>query len=106
MTNQSQGSQFEALPESDASPIYVHDENLYVSATEWERLCSEQSTSPLLNVLGHVRGYLSRGKAVRLIGADGGISLSADRPSEFQFILDDANRRRANSGLAPAIPLN
>lgn len=95
---------FENLPQGDTSPIYVDEGNLYVNATEWDRLCGEQSTDPLVNVLRDVRGFLSRGKAVRLIGADGGIAVSADRPSEFQKILDDANHRRVNLGLAPAIP--
>jgi hypothetical protein len=105
MTIQSQDSQVEKLREGDTSPVYIEEGNLYVNATEWDRLCGEQSRSPLVTVLRDVRGFLSRGRSVRLIGADGGIAVSADQPSEFQRILDDANRRRANLGLAPAIPL-
>jgi len=107
MTNQAQNSQFDdGLPDGNTSPVYIEDGNLYVNATEWDRLCREQSTSPLVCVLRDVSGFLSRGRSVRLIGADGGIEVSADRPSEFQAILDNANRRRASLGLAPAIPLD
>lgn len=105
MNIESQDSQFENLPDEDTSPIYVKEGNLYVSAKEWSRLCGEQSTGPLVTVLSDARGFLSRGKAVRLISADGGIALGADQPNQFQAILDDANRRRANLGLAPAIPV-
>lgn len=87
------------------SPVYVEGGNLYVNATEWDRLCKEPSTSPLLDVLLQVSGFLSRDKSVRLINADGGIAVSADQPSEFQIILDNANHRRASLGLAPAIPI-
>ena len=106
MTTESQDSQFEKSREGDTSPVYVEEGNLYVNATEWSRLCREQSTGPLVSVLSDARGFLSRGKAVRLIGPDGGIAVSADQPNQFQAILDDANRHRANLGLAPAIPLD
>lgn len=88
----------------NASPLYVENGNLYVSATEWDRLCKEKSTSPLSTVLLQMSGFLSRDKSVRLLNAEGGIAVSADRPSEFQRILDNANHRRASLGLAPAIP--
>jgi hypothetical protein len=104
MTTQSKDSQFENLPEENMSPVYVEEGNLYVSAAEWSRLCGEQSAGPLVSVLSDARGFLLRGKAVRLIGTDGGIAVSADQLNQFQAILDDANRRRANLGLAPAIP--
>jgi hypothetical protein len=103
MTIQSQDSEFDNLPDSDTSPVYVDQGNLYVSATEWSRLCAEQSTAPLVSLLNDARGFLSRGKAVRLINAHGGIAASADQLNQFQMILDDANRRRADLGLAPAI---
>jgi hypothetical protein len=106
MTIQSQDSKFENLPEANTSPVYVAEGNLHVNATEWSRLCGEQSTGPLVSVLSDARGFLSRGKAVRLIDADGGIAVAADQPNQFQAILDDVNRRRANLGLAPAIPLD
>ncbi|PCE34310.1 hypothetical protein [Burkholderia ubonensis] len=106
MTIQAQDNKFDGLPEGNPSPIYIEDDNLYVSATEWDRLCREQSTSPLVSVLSNMRVFLSRGRSVRLIGADGRIEVSADRASEFQAILDNANRRRASFGLAPAIPLD
>lgn len=105
MTIELQDSQFENLPDENTSAIYVEDGSLYVSAQEWSRLCGEQNTGPLVSVLSDARGFLSRGKAVRLIGADGGIAVSADQLNQFQAILDDANRRRANLGLAPAIPV-
>jgi hypothetical protein len=106
MTIQAQGNKFGGLPEGNPSPVYIEDDNLYVNATEWDRLCREQSTSPLVSVLRDVRAFLLRGRSVRLIGADGGIEVSVDRASEFQAILDNANRRRASFGLAPAIPLD
>lgn len=105
MTIQSQDSHFENLSEENTSPVYVKEGNLYVNATEWSRLCGEQSTGPLVSVLSDARGFLSRGKAVRLIGADGGMAISADQLNQFQAILDDANGRRAALGLAPAIPV-
>ncbi|MBU9371813.1 hypothetical protein LGM85_22580 [Burkholderia multivorans] len=104
MAIQEQDDKFNGLPEGNASPIYVEQGNLYISATEWDRLCREESTSPLVSLLSEVRAFLLRGKSVRLIMADGGIEVSADRPSEFQRILDNANHRRASFGLAPAIP--
>jgi hypothetical protein len=61
---------FDGSPEGNASPIYVEHDNLYVSATEWDRLCREQSTSPLVSVLSDVRAFLLRGRSVRLIGVD------------------------------------
>ncbi|MBU9170323.1 hypothetical protein [Burkholderia gladioli] len=106
MANQEQSDKFEGLSDGNPSPIYVEGGNLYVSATEWDRLCREQNTSPLVSVLSDMRGFLSRGRSVRLLMADDRIYLSADGASEFQRILDDANRRRASFGLAPAIPLN
>ena len=106
MTMQTQDDKFDGSPEGNPSPIYVEHDNLYVNATEWDRLCREQSTSPLVSVLSDVRAFLLRGRSVRLIGADGGIEVSADRASEFQAILDNANRRRASFGLAPAISLD
>jgi hypothetical protein len=105
MTIQAQDNKFDGLPEDNPSPIYIEDDNLCVNATEWDRLCREQSTSPLVSVLRDVREFLLRGRSVRLIGADSGIEVSADRASEFQAILDNANRRRGSFGLAPAIPL-
>lgn len=99
-------NQFDDVSDDNTSPVYVLDGNLYVSAAEWDRLCSEESTSPLVSVLCDIREFLSRGKSVRLIGADGGISVSADRRTEFQAILDNANNRRAVLKLAPAIPLS
>jgi len=103
MTIESQDIQF---GEIDTSPVYVEDGNLYLTAKEWDRLCREQSTTPLVNVFEDMRRFLSRGKAVRLIGPTGGIAISADQLNQFQGILDDANRRRADLGLAPAIPLD
>ena len=90
----------------NTSPVYIEEGNLYVNPTEWDRLCGEKSTSPLLDVLHQVSGFLSRDKSVRVISANGGIAVSADRPSELQRILDDANHRRAALGLAPAIPVD
>ena len=98
-------NQFDRLPNGNSSPIYFEGGNLYVSAKEWDRLCHERETDPLVRFLQDVHTRLSSGKSVRIIGADGGIDISADRTSEFQRILDNANGRRANLGLAPAIPL-
>lgn len=106
MTIQEQDSQFDGLPDGNPSPIYIVEGNLYVSTTEWDRLCHEQDTGPLVSVLRDARRYLSGDRSVRLIGADGSIEVSADRPSEFQRILDNANDRRASLGLAPATPLD
>lgn len=94
------------LPDSNSSPVYVEDRNLYVNATEWDRLCREQSTAPLVSVLSDAKRFLAQGRSVRVIGVDGGIEVSADRLSELQSILDNANRRRSSFGLAPAIPLD
>lgn len=106
MNIQSQESEFNDYPSDNSSPVYIEEGNLYLSATEWDRLCCAQSTDPLVTVLSDVRGFLARGKSVRLIGLDGGIAVSADRQSDFQAILDNANRRRSSMGLAPAIPLD
>lgn len=96
----------ENFPDENASPVYVDEGNLYISATEWNRLCCCDSTLPLLDVLRQVSAFLSRDKSVRLIGSNGEIEISADRPREFQRILDNANDRRASLGLAPAIPID
>ena len=90
-------------PEGSGSPVYVEGRCLYISATEWDRLCSEGSTFPLLSVLRDAKMLLAKDGAVRLIGLEGGISISADRPSELQTIIDYANVRRASLGLAPVI---
>jgi hypothetical protein len=79
---QTQDDKFDGSLEGNPSPVYVEHDNLYVSATEWDRLCREQSTSPLVSVLSDVRAFLLQGRSVRLIGADGGIEVSADRASE------------------------
>jgi hypothetical protein len=105
MTNESQTPQNE-LPDSPTSPVYIDDGNLYVNATEWDRLCNEQSTGPLVSVFRDAKQILAKGRAVRLINHQGGIALSADRPGELQGLLDNANARRAAASLAPVIPEN
>ena len=83
--------------------VYVEGRFLYISASEWDRLCHEKSTGPLVSVLRDARSLLEKDGAVRLIGLDGGISISADRPSELHAVIDFANVRRASLGLAPVI---
>ncbi|WP_374407286.1 hypothetical protein [Hydrogenophaga sp.] len=85
------------------SPILVEERNLYVSATEWDRLCRVASTAPLVSVLGDAKTLLAQGGAVRLVKLNGEIAISADRPTELQRIIDDANARRTINGLAPVI---
>ncbi|MBY0574244.1 MAG: hypothetical protein K2P84_11225 [Undibacterium sp.] len=103
MNIQPQEYQFNVLSDENTSPVYLDNGNLYIGAAEWDRLCCEESTSPLVSVLRDAREILSQGRSVRLIGSNGGITVSADRPSEFQRILDNANIRRASLRLAPAI---
>jgi len=54
-------------------------------------------------VLREAKGLLAQGGAVRLVNLRGEISISADRPTELQRIIDDASARRASNGLAPVI---
>ena len=89
--------------DTDASPVYVEGRCLYVSAREWNRLCHLESTSPLASVLKDGRALLAKDGAMRLLSIKSEVYISADRPSELQRIIDDANARRAALDLAPVI---
>lgn len=106
MNTQSEDNPLANVPDNNMSPVYTDQGNLYISDREWKRLCAENSTAPLQSVLSQVRDFLTRGKSVRLVRADGGIAVSADRNAEFQAILDNANRYRASLALAPVIPVD
>lgn len=103
MTINNQDSLLEGFPSTSSSPYFIRDENLYINASEWHRLCVEKDAAPLVSLLRDVHGFLLI-DPVRLIAVDGTIELSADNFNEFQKFLDKANLVRANLGLALAIP--
>jgi hypothetical protein len=82
-----------------SSSFWFDDSKLYVSKECWHDLIGDQSVVGLAGVVAHAREVIRRSGAFVIDAGQAGVQQRVDRMSEFEQLVADVVKYRADEGL-------